>query len=104
MNFFANLTDASQEEQVEELLQKDGVRIERITSMGQVSPEGFWYEQEENEWLMLLEGEARLQLESGEEISLKRGDTYFLPALKKHRVSYTSTEPICLWLAIFWKN
>ena len=102
MNFFDQLQDASQEEIFEEVFKRGGVRVERITSMGQSSPEGFWYNQDENEWVMLLQGEARLELESGEEVSLKAGDHYYLPAKKKHRVSYTSTEPSCLWLAVFW--
>ena len=59
------LQDASQEEIFEEVFKRGGVRVERITSMGQSSPEGFWYNQDENEWVMLLQGEARLELESG---------------------------------------
>lgn len=104
MNFFEELKDASHEEIFEEVFKRDGLRIERITSMGQFSPEGFWYEQEENEWVVLLQGEACLELESGEEISLKTGDSYYLPAMMKHRVSYTSVKPACLWLAVFWEG
>ena len=74
------------------------VRLERIVSNGQVTPEDEWYDQNRDEWVVVLEGEARLRYADGEELDLKRGDALFLPRHKKHRVTYTSSP--CLWLAI----
>ena len=62
------------------------IRVERIVSNGQVTPEGEWYDQDLDEWVVVLEGEARLHYMDGEEVGLK------------HRVVYTSSP--CIWLAI----
>lgn len=74
------------------------LRIERIVSNGQVTPEGEWYDQEWDEWVVVLEGEARLGYEDGRETTLGRGESLFLPRRLKHRVTYTSSP--CLWLAV----
>lgn len=76
-------------------------RVERIISTGQKSPDGFWYEQEEDEWVCLLRGKAAIGYKNGETISLSAGDTLLLPAGKKHRVLYTSKTPPALWLCFF---
>ena len=88
------------EEIIEILESHNNLRIERIISNGQVSPEGFWYEQEESEWLCLLQGEAKL-LVNEHQITLITGDSLFLPAKQRHRVIYTSSEPPCIWLCVF---
>lgn len=75
-----------------------GLRVERIISQGQTTPEGLWYNQEQDEWVLVLEGEARLEYENGAKIALGRGDSLFLPRHVKHRVAYTSAP--CIWLAI----
>ena len=90
-----------EEELCEELFDQAPVRIERIVSAGQSSPEGFWYDQQEHEWVALLSGEARLDVE-GKEVALRSGDTLFLPAHARHRILWTSTEPPCVWLCVFW--
>lgn len=77
----------------------DGLTIERIVSNGQTTPEGQWYDQDLDEWVAVLEGEARLSYDDGREITLHRGDHVFLPRGVRHRVTYTS-QP-CVWLAIF---
>ena len=74
------------------------IRVERIVSNGQVTPEGEWYDQDLDEWVVVLEGEARLHYMDGEEVGLKKGDSLFLPKRRKHRVVYTSSP--CIWLAI----
>ena len=76
-----------------------GLRVERIVSHGQVTPEGEWYDQNQDEWVAVLEGEARLQYADGRELRLGKGDCVFLPRHEKHRVSYTSSP--CFWLAVF---
>lgn len=101
-NIFGNLPDASLEEQVEELLQSKSARIERITSKGQISPEDFWYEQEEDEFVLLLKGQAKLLFEKGEyERLLSAGDYIIIPAHCRHKISWTSTETETVWLAVF---
>lgn len=75
------------------------MRVERILSMGHTTPEGFWYDQEEDEWVALLEGSARVLFANGTEVSLTRGETLFIPRRARHRVTYSSSP--CIWLAIF---
>ncbi len=84
-----------------DLLHADSVRIERIVSTGQTTPAGQWYDQEEDEWVALLQGEAILEYDTGENLRLSAGDHILLPARCRHRVAYTSTEPPCIWIAIF---
>jgi len=76
-----------------------GLAVERIVSHGHSSPEGHWYDQELDEWVMVLEGEAGLTYEDGERLVLGKGDSVLLPAHIRHRVEYTSSP--CFWLAIF---
>ncbi len=78
-----------------------GVRIERIVSRGQVSPPGFWYEQDEDEWVMVVSGAARLEIEGQGEIELGPGDWIDLPRRLRHRVSWTDPERDTIWLAVF---
>ena len=75
-----------------------GLLVERIVSHGHVTPEGEWYDQERDEWVVVLEGEARLQYADGSEIHLGRGEHLFLPKHCRHRVAYTSSP--CVWLAV----
>lgn len=75
------------------------IRVERIISYGHVTPEGGWYDQEQDEWVTVLEGTARLQFADGTEVTLNRGDHLVLPRHVKHRVSHTSSP--CVWLAVF---
>ena len=77
----------------EPLLTARGVRMERITSLGQASPEGFWFDQEEAEWVMLLAGGARLTIEGEvEDRQLQAGDAIFLPSGCRHRVAWTDPD------------
>jgi cupin 2 domain-containing protein len=77
------------------------VRIERILSHGQASPEGFWYDQEQAEWVTLLEGAATLRFED-EVVALKPGDHVYIPAHRKHRVDWTT--PDAVWLAVHFEE
>ena len=87
-------------EEYVEVLKSGGVRIERIVSHGHVSPDGFWYDQDEWEYVAVLQGSAELETES-EKITMNPGDWVVIPAHERHRVSYTSTEPPCVWLTVF---
>lgn len=75
-------------------------KLERIISHGQTTPAGEWYDQEQAEWLVLLQGEACLSYADGSETHLKSGDSLLIPPHRRHRVSYTSTVPPCIWLAL----
>lgn len=101
MNLFSNLPCAGVEEQFESLLQRGNVRIERITSHGQTSSEGFWYEQAQHEWVALLRGAARLNV-SGKIVNLGPGDVVDLPAGCRHRIEWTTREEPTVWLAVFY--
>ena len=90
------------QELFETLFNNEQVLIERVVSTGQVTPPGEWYDQEQNEWLMVLQGSGELSYEDNSRIKLTRGDYLLIPAHQKHRVEYTSTEPPCIWLTIFF--
>ena len=101
-NLFADLPASLPEELIDILANDSGVRIERIVSQGHSSPAGFWYDQSEHEWVILLQGHAVIRYESGEEVRLGVGDYLFLPAHKKHQVIKTSLRERTVWLAVFW--
>jgi cupin 2 domain-containing protein len=92
------------EEVVEILLRSDRVRIERIISCGQASAEGFWYDQPDDEWVVVLQGDAVLEFEGDVTREMRMGDFMLIPAGKRHRVRHTSSEPPCIWLAVFFQN
>ena len=102
MNLFHPLPDDLTEEAFTELLRQDGVRIERIVSDGHASPEDFWYDQDEDEWVALLEGDAGIAFADGRQVHLTRGDLLSLPAHTRHRVTFTSRPAI--WLAVFYSS
>jgi len=91
------------EEHTSVLLETQLLRLERIHSHAAASPDGFWYEQHEHEWVLLLQGSALLHLD-GEPTprSLSRGDQLFITAGQKHRVVATDPDPGTIWLALFW--
>jgi cupin 2 domain-containing protein len=91
------------DEVFEEIIRDKNVRIQRVISYGHVSPDGFWYDQPENEWVILLQGKAKITFQDNKETNLQKGDSIFLPAHQRHRVSYTSKKPACIWLTVFWK-
>lgn len=101
-NLFDQIPDHAPEEIFTELLAAKTLRIERIVSFGQASPEGFWYEQPENEWVVLLEGFAQLRL-NDQLVSLAPGDYLHIPARLKHRVELTDPAGRTVWLAIFYQ-
>lgn len=87
----------------ETLVQRPGVRIERIVSYGHCSPDDFWYDQEEAEWVMMVQGEARLRFEQGDRVvELKPGDWVEIAARERHRVEWTTPEEETVWVAVFY--
>ena len=101
-NIFEFPNQLPSQELFETLLNHDQVLIKRIISTGQVTPEGEWYDQEQNEWLIVLQGSGELSYEDNSRIKLITGDYLLIPAHLKHRVEYTSTEPPCIWLTVFF--
>jgi cupin 2 domain-containing protein len=98
-----DMVKQSDREFIETLLAGEGnFRIERIISSGHATQEGTWYDQDQDEWVLVLEGEAVLGYEDGSEVRLSRGDSLFLPRHRRHRVIYTSSP--CVWLAVFYGN
>lgn len=83
------------------LVQGAGVRIERIVSRGQSSPPGFWYDQPEHEYVLLIEGAARLEVEGHGTLRMGPGDWIDLPAHLRHRVAWTEPDADTVWLAVF---
>ena len=81
------------------LAEKSNVRIERIVSTGQTSE---WFDQAENEFVILLQGSAEIEFEDKESVVMTNGDTLLIAPHKRHRVSYTSSDPPCIWLCVFY--
>lgn len=93
------------QELTEVLLHTPQLRLERIHSCSAVSPDGFWYEQAEHEWVLVLQGSARLRLDAElEDRQLHQGDSLYIPAGCRHRVSATDPHPGTIWLALFWRD
>jgi cupin 2 domain-containing protein len=91
-NLFSHIPAELPEELVDTLLNAATVRIERIVSHGHSSPDGFWYDQPQNEWVAVLKGTARLRFEDDEVIEMRCGDFVNIPAHRKHRVEWTTPD------------
>ncbi|WP_248920208.1 cupin [Pseudomonas entomophila] len=95
--------DPQAAEQFDDLLRRPGLRIERIVSSGQASPAGFWYDQAEGEWVVLLSGSAGLRLEHEPQARVLRpGDYLDIPPHCRHRVEWTEAGVATVWLAVFY--
>lgn len=101
-NLLRDLPASVPSELFETLVEQSEVRIERILSQGHASPPNFWYDQEENEWVVVLQGAAELAFDDGELCRLEAGDHVYLPAHRRHRVAWTTPDQVTIWLAIFW--
>ncbi len=102
-NLFAEILHDPPEELVQTILSRPNLQIERIVSHGQFSPEGFWYDQDQHEFVVLLQGAARLRIED-EVVPLKPGDFLNIPAHQRHRVEWTDPDQPTIWLAIFYSE
>lgn len=100
-NVFENIIIDKSKEQFFELLKNDNIKIEKIVSNGQSSPINFWYEQEKNEFVLILKGNAIIEYESSE-LTLEEGDYINITAFTKHRVKYTNKQKPTIWLAVFY--
>lgn len=97
-NLFASLSAATDGERFETLFASPACRVERILSFGHASPPGFWYEQAEDEWVVLVAGCAVLAFAGGRMLDLRAGDWVSLPARCRHRIESVSADAI--WLAV----
>ncbi len=99
-NLFSEIPDQLPRELFETLLQRRGLRLERIVSHGHTTPEREWYDQEWDEWVILLSGSAELLFEDGERCAMRTGDYLFIPAHRRHRVTCTDAQHKSVWLAL----
>lgn len=99
-NLYQDIPNELPEELFEILLQRDGVRLERIVSHGHTTAPGEWYDQVWDEWVILLSGSAILTFEEGEKHHLKPGDHLMIPAHFRHRVESTDNQQKSVWLAL----
>jgi cupin 2 domain-containing protein len=101
-NVFEELPPRLPDELSTILLDAANVRVERIVSQGHASPEGFWYDQDQHEWVVVLKGQARLRFEGEPPLELKAGDFINIPAQKRHRIEWTTPDEPTIWLAVHY--
>lgn len=104
-NLFTDIPADLPQELISVLAESGKARVERIVSAGHASPEGFWYDPEQDEWVLLLAGSATLSIEKEtgiEQVDLKPADHLLIPAHQRHRVEATSQTEKTVWLALFF--
>ncbi|QIG81132.1 cupin domain-containing protein [Stakelama tenebrarum] len=99
-NLFSGLPSATTGEVFTELLARPGVRIERIVSQGQATPEDAPMVQDADEWVVLLSGTARLRIADAAERALAPGDWLWIPRGTPHWVTWTDPDAPSVWLAV----
>jgi cupin 2 domain-containing protein len=99
-NIFENIPEQLPEELIECLFKRNNIKIERIISKGHITPKGQWYDQDEDEWVLLIQGQATLLYEKDRQtFHLNAGDYLLIPAHTRHRVEWTTPERETIWLA-----
>ena len=102
-NIFSDIQKHVPDEILENILQTDQFKIERIISRGHSTADGKWYDQDRNEWVMVLKGSAGLLFEGNDKaVIMRTGDYINIPAHRKHRVEWTEPEEETIWLAIHY--
>lgn len=100
-NLFANIPKQLPDEMIESILDGANIRIERIVSRGHATASGQWYDQDRDEWVLLLQGQATLLLEKDREfLTMSAGDYLMIPAHTRHRVEWTHPAIDTIWLAV----
>jgi cupin 2 domain-containing protein len=102
VNLLSDIPVDLTDEVFQTLLITPGLRVERIVSLGHASPAGCWMEQDRHEWVVLLQGAARLVFEGEEPIDLLPGGVIKIPAHRRHRVDWTAPDEPTIWLAIHY--
>ncbi len=101
-NFLEFIPEKVKEEIFEDIVLAENIKIERIISCGQSSPEFGWYDQKKSEWVMVLEGKAILEFEGGKEVVLGKNDFITILPHQKHKVKWTDLEQKTIWLAVHY--
>jgi len=102
-NLFSDIPENIKDELIETILKTSCFRIERIVSYGHSSPAGFWYDQNENEWVILLKGSAGIRFEGQEDILVMNpGDHLHIHRHQRHRVEWTASDHETVWLAVYY--
>jgi cupin 2 domain-containing protein len=103
-NLFASLPTHLPDELIENLVEEPGLRLERIVSIGHATPAGEWYDQESDEWVVLLTGAAKLRFAAPDEVlAMQPGDFVKISAHRKHRVDWTDPDVPSVWLALHFR-
>lgn len=103
LNIYSNIPTEFQDELFEELIRNSSFKLERIISKGHATPRGEWYDQDRDEWVILLKGSAGLLIEGKDKVvTLKPGDYIHLPAHLKHRVEWTEPGKETVWVALHY--
>jgi len=101
-NIFSDIPAEIPNEIFEDIITTEKLRVERIVSKGHVTPDTQWYDQIENEWVIVLSGYGVIEYINGDKVTLRQGDYLHIKAHEKHRVIETSTDENTVWLAIFY--
>ena len=102
-NLHTGIPSELPDELVEIIAGNGAVRIERIVSRGHHSPEGFWYDQHQTEFVLVVAGEAQLAFEDRQDpLQMKAGDCITIPAHARHRVAWTAPTEDTVWLAVYY--
>jgi len=101
-NLFTPVSDIGADEVFEQILEAGGVRIERIVSHGHTSPREGWYDQDVDEWVLILRGSGKILYEDGSEFLLCEGEHLHIAAHRKHKVTWTEPAADTIWLAVFF--
>ena len=103
-NIYEQIPEELLNELFEEIARGSSFKLERIISKGHSTPEGEWYDQDENEWVILLKGSAGILIEGeAEAVTLRPGDHYYIPAHLRHRVEWTDTKTETVWIALHYE-
>lgn len=102
-NLLTDLPVSLHEELIQSLLQTAHIRIERIVSLRHSLPQDYWYDQDENEWMLLIDGSARVRFEDHDEtLEMKPGSFVNIPAHRRHRIEWTDSGQPTIWLAVLY--
>jgi cupin 2 domain-containing protein len=102
-NLLRDVPSSLPDELVETLLEADGFRLERIVSLGHTTPAGEWYDQERQEWVVLLTGSAGLRFADRDDVvEMRPGDHVVIAAHRRHRVEWTDASRPTIWLALHY--
>ncbi len=102
-NIFSHIPSSFFGEIIETIAATDALKIERIISKGHASPKDFWYDQSNGEWVIVLQGHAKLRFrENDEVVELLPGDHLNIPPHVQHRVEWTDPDQETIWLAVHY--